>query len=310
MRKQILEQLTKEMVEILLIDLQEENATENSQTIRFKHYNKDLVAKAVAAAGPKYSLEWSFDIIRDEVYATIYESMDIVSQTLKLQDIRLDNKAFAGPVYNMTMLKLKDKLIPASKRNGKELIEGQEIAASQLGTTKDGQALTIEDILVHNEISSKDLDVLMGIKEVKMNQFLNWFNNNKDNILTRKQIEFLEGNVKHKDLDKARTMRRRISDRVSKAYGKQYGQVSPKIANLIDQRNRLETILNAKDFNKALNKHLEDDMIIDAITTNVPLKTIKAYNNGSTAPAVIKEYRVALFKKLGEVITIIKEANK
>ena len=39
MKKQRLEQLTNEMIEILMIDLQEENATEESQTIKFKHYN-------------------------------------------------------------------------------------------------------------------------------------------------------------------------------------------------------------------------------------------------------------------------------
>lgn len=45
------------MIEILLIDLSEENATKDSQTIAFKHYPKDIVGKALAAAKPKYSLE-------------------------------------------------------------------------------------------------------------------------------------------------------------------------------------------------------------------------------------------------------------
>lgn len=304
MKKQILKNLTEEMIEILLIDLQEENATENSQTIRFKHYNKDLVAKIIAAARPKYSLEWSTDIIRDEVYATIYESMEIIAEDLIIEDIRLDNRAFAGPVFNMTMIKLKDKLIPASKRNGRELIELQEIAASQLGTNERGQALTIEEIL-----ASKETDILIDNKEDKMNQFINWFNKNKKDILTKKQINFLNGEVQHKDPDKARTMRKRIADRVSKAYSSQYGDVSPRIANLMDQQNILEKILEAKDFRAELNKYLDNDTIIDALTSQVSLKTMKTYNQGSTDPAIIKEYRIALFKKLGEVITMIEAAK-
>lgn len=304
MKKQILKNLTEEMIEILLIDLQEENATENSQTIRFKHYNKDLVAKIIAAARPKYSLEWSTDIIRDEVYATIYESMEIIAADLAIEEIRLDNKAFAGPVYNMTMIKLKDKLIPASKQGNKEQIAIFEIAASQLGTDENGQPLTIEEIL-----AAKEIDILMGSKEKKMNQFINWFNNNKTDILTKRQIDFLKGEVHHKDPDKARTMRKRIADRVSKAYSSQYGEVSPRIANLMDQQYMLETILDAKDFRTTLNKYLDDDTIIDALTSHISLKTMKAYNQGSTDPAIIKEYRIALFKKLGEVISMI-EANK
>lgn len=45
------------MIEVLLIDLSEENATKYSQTITFKHYNKDIIAKVNSAARPKYLIE-------------------------------------------------------------------------------------------------------------------------------------------------------------------------------------------------------------------------------------------------------------
>lgn len=305
MKKQILNKLTEEMIEILLIDLQEENATADSQTIKFKYYNKDLVATVLAAAKPKYSLEWSADIIRDEVYATVYESMEIIAADLTIEEIRLDNRAFTGPVYNMAMIKIKEQLIPRSKRERTgSIIEMQEVAASQLGTAKNGQALTIEDIL-----SAREIDILMGSKEEKMNQFLNWLNRNKKKILTKRQRDFLDGSVEYTDRRTYSQMRKRIADKVSKAYSRQYGEVSPRIANLIDQQNILETILDAKDFRAALNEYLEDDMIIDAIVTNVSMATMKKYNQGSTDPAVIREYKIALFKKLGEVITMIEAAK-
>lgn len=305
MKKQIINNLIEKMVKILLIDLQEANATENSQTIRFKYYNKDLAAKAVAVAIPKYSIEWSSDIIRDEVYATLYESMLIVSEGLTAEELRLDNKAFAGPVYSMTMFKLKENLIPKSKkdRNG-AIIEIIEIAASQLGTKDDGQPLTIEDILAAKEIEN----LMHHNNKEKMNQFLNWFNKNKSNILTKKQLAFLNGEVQHKDIDKARTMRKRIAERVSKAYELKYGNVSQRVATLMDQQEILETILDAKDFRAALNDYLEEDMIIEALIDNVSMATMKKYNNGSTDPAVIKEYRVALFKQLGKVINLLESA--
>jgi hypothetical protein len=237
MKRQILEQLTKEMIEILIIDLQEENATEESQTIKFKHYNNSLVASTIAAARPKYSLEWSADIIRDEVYATVYESMDIIAKTLKLQDIKLDNPEFAGPVYNMTMLKLKERLIPRSKRERTgEVIEMQVMAASQVGVNGDGQALTIEDILENTKTYA-----LMGAAQEKMNHFLKWFETNKSNILTKNQLNFLSNdNIKEKS--NAAHTRKRIAQRVSRAYNEQYGAVSPKIAMLKDQKRILENI--------------------------------------------------------------------
>lgn len=299
-----LEQLTNEMIEILLIDLSEENATKDSQTITFKYYNKDIIGKAIAAARPKYSLEWSADIIRDEVYATVYEAMKIVSEDMNMDEIELDNPGFAGPVYNMTMLKLKDKLIPESKKSNGKVIEMQEIAASQLGTNDEGQPLTIEDIL-----EGSDINILMGSKKEKMNQFLNWFNANKKDLLTKKQIAFINGESHYTDKRTYSQMRKRISERVSKAYQEQYGEVSPRIANLMDQERILEWILEEKDFRSAYIKHRDEDFIIDAITEHVALNYLKAFNKGSNNQDTIKAMRIALFKKLGEVISMLEAAK-
>jgi hypothetical protein len=300
MKKQRLEQLTNEMIEILMIDLQEENATEESQTIKFKHYNKDLIAKAVAAARPKYSLEWSADIIRDEVYATVYESMEIIAANMDIEEISLDNPEFAGPVYNMTMLKLKGYLIPDSKRNKGEVIEMQVMAASQLGLNNDGQALTIEDIL-----EGTNTYILMGAAEEKMNHFLKWFEANKSKILTKKQIQFLNGGHIAEDKTNAYKMRKRISERVSRAYSEQYGDVSPRIAVLKDQERILEEILDAKSFRAAYDKYKDEDFIIDAISEYVALDYLRAFNKGNNNSETIRAMRIALYKRLGEIINMI-----
>lgn len=300
-----LEELVNEMIEILLIDLSEENATKYSQTITFKHYNKDIIGKVNSAARPKYSLEWPADIIRDEVYATVYESMKIVSENMNVEDIDLKNTAFTGPVYNMAMLKLKGRLIPDSKRHNKSIIQMQEIAASQLGTNNEGQPLTIEDIL-----EGSDVNILMGAKKEKMNQFLNWFNNNKRDILTKKQIAFINGETHYTDKRTYSQMRKRISERVSKAYQEQYGEVSPRVANLMDQERILEWILESKDFKSTYEKYRDEDFIIDAITEYVSLENIKNFNKGSNDPDTIKAMRFALYKKLGEVIILIDTAAK
>ncbi len=300
MKKQRIEQLTNEMIEILMIDLQEENATQDSQTIKFKHYNREMVKTAFAAAKPKYILEWPADIIRDEVYATVYESMEIISRNLDIEDINLSNPVFTGAVYNMTMLKLKSRLTNRTKETKNGLIEMNEMAASQLGTNEDGQALTIEDIL-----AGADIFVLMGSKEEKMNHFLKWFNNNKSKILTKKQISFIEGGHIAEDRTNAYRMRKRIADRVSNAYQEQYGEVSPRVANLMDQERIITEILEAKSFRTAYDKYKDEDFIIDAITEYVALENLKSFNKENNNQDTIKAMRVALYRRLGEIISML-----
>lgn len=298
MKKQRLEQLTNEMIEILIIDLQEENATEESQTIKFKHYNKEIVSTVLAAARPKYSLEWNADIIRDEVYATVYESMAIIAADMDIDEITLSNKSFTGKVYNMAMLKLKSRLSDRTKESKDGIIEFNTVLGGKNGLfSKDGQAISLEELL------NPTAQVLND--EEKMNHFLKWFEANKSKILTKKQIQFLDGGHIAEDKTNAYKMRKRISERVSRAYSEQYGDVSPRIANLMDQEQILEDILDTKDFRAAYDKYKDEDFIIDAISEYVALDYLKDFNKGKNDFDTIRAMRVALYKKLGEVITMI-----
>lgn len=238
------------------------------------------------------------------MYESTYKAMKAVSKDLNISEISLENPAFVGPVYNYIMTDLKIKLIPDSKRKNGSIVEMQEIAASQIGTDNEGNAFTIENIL-----EGADVFVLMGSKKEKVNQFLNWFNNNKKDILTKKQIQFLNNELPEQDKRRQSEMRKRISDRVSKAYEKQYGQVSPRIANLMDQEKVLEEILESKDFRSAYEKYRDNDFIIDAITEYVTLENLKKFNQGYDNPDTIKAMRIALFNKLGEVITLTEAAK-
>lgn len=230
--------------------------------------------------------------------------MKAVTKDLNIAEISLENPAFAGPVYNYIITDLKIKLIPDSKRKNGSIIEMQEIAASQIGTDDEGNALTIEDIL-----EGADVYVLMGSKKEKMNQFLKWFNSNKKNILTKKQLQFLDGETHYTDKRTYSQMRKRISERVSKAYQEQYGEVLPRVANLKDQEKILEKILESENFRKTYEEYRDEDFIIDAVAEYVSLENLRKFNKESNNPDTIKAMRIALFKKLGEVITLIEAAN-
>ena len=308
MKKQRLEQLTNEMIEILIIDLQEENATEESQTIIFKHYNHHMLNGLIKKSRAKYSLEWDSDIIRDEVYATIYESMEIVAANMDIEEMSLDNPEFMGQSYSLAILKLKERLIPRSKvdRNGviigtTELIVSPKAKVNSV--EENATTLSLEDLLAGQMTHNTDEE------EEKMNHFLRWFDANKYKILTKKQIDFIDGGHITEDKTNAYKMRKRISERVSRAYNEQYGDVSPRIAVLKDQERILEEILDAKSFRAAYDKYKDEDFIIDAISEYVALDYLRAFNKGNNNPDTIRAMRVALYKRLGEVINMIEAAK-
>jgi hypothetical protein len=303
MKKQRLEQLTNEMIEILIIDLQEENATEESQTIKFKHYNHHMLNGLIKNARAKYSLEWSADIIRDEVYATLYESMEIIAANMDIEELTLDNSEFMGQSYNLTMLKLKEKLIPRSKvdRNGAIIGTTELIVSPKAEVDADGNSvnLSLEDLLAGQIVYNTDME------EERVNHFLRWFDANKSKILTKKQIDFIDGGHIAEDKTNAYKMRKRISERVSRAYSEQYGDVSPRIAVLKDQERILEEILDAKSFRAAYDKYKDEDFIIDAVAEYVALDYLRAFDKGNDNPETIRAMRIALYKRLGEVINMI-----
>lgn len=296
MNKQIVDNLIKEMVQVLITEV---DTMLNKSCLILKHKTDRMVGSLIAKSIGKYGLEWSSDIIRDEVIATLYESMLIVSKDKEIEELRLDNPAFMGPVYNLVELKLKERLIPVSKKNRDgEIIGYTEELVSPVA--EEGEATSKLENMLNGQI-----EFLMENKEEKMNQFIRWFNANKKTLLTNKQRQFVDGELIDMDRRRASEMRKRIADRVGKAYEAKYGSVTPRIATLMDQEEVIETILEAKDFRAALLPYMEENYIIDTIMDNVSPEATKAFNTGSAAAWVIKEYRIALYKHLGNVIEIL-----
>lgn len=274
MNKQIVDNLIKEMVQVLITEV---DTVLNKSNLIFKHKTDKMVGSLIAKSIGKYGLEWSSDIIRDEVIATLYESMLIVSKDKEIEELRLDNPAFMGPVYNLVELKLKERLIPASKKNRDgEIIGYTEELVSPVA--EEGEATSKLENMLNGQ-----MEFLMENKEEKMNQFIRWFNANKKTILTKKQRQFIDGELINMDRHSACKIRKRIAERVGKLYEAKYGSVTPRIATLMDQEEVIETILEAKDFRAALLPYMEENYIIDTIMDNVSPEATKAFNTGSAA---------------------------
>ena len=114
MNKNIVDNLIKGMVQVLIVEV---DTVINKSNLIFTHKTDRTVGSLIAKSIGKYGLEWSSDIIRDEVVATLYEAMLTVAEGKDIEELRLDKPAFMGPVYNLTELKIKSRLIPASKLN-------------------------------------------------------------------------------------------------------------------------------------------------------------------------------------------------
>lgn len=288
--KATIDELINEMIQVLITEV---DITINKSNLVFKHKTDRMTGSLIAKSIGKYGLEWSSDIIRDQVYATLYESMLTASKDKNVEELRLDNPAFMGPVYTLTELKLREELIPTSKKNRNgEIIGFTEEFFSPVA--EDNQTISLEQLLNGSVSAFKD-------EEKKANHFINWFNANKKTVLTKKQLQFINGELDYIDKANVVHIRKRIADRVISAYTAKYGSVSSRVAALMDQQEAIETILEAKDFRAALLPHINKDYIIDTIIDNVSPEASRAFNAGSNEVRVIREYRIALFKKIDDI---------
>lgn len=297
MNRNKVNQLIENMVKVVITEV---DTMINNSNLIVKIKTDAMTGRIIAKSIAKYSMDWSSDIIRDQVIATLYEAMLIVSKGMDVTEINLDNKEFVGKVNNLVTLKLRNELIPASRRSrdGEFIGHTEELVSP---VAENGEATSKLEQLLNGDIEK----LMMNGEKEKMNQFYNWFNSNKKNILTKKQLMFIEGELEYIASGNAVFMKKRIAERVSKAYTNKYGTASYRIATLMDQKETLETILEAKDFKAALLPHMEELFIIDTIIDNVSPKATRAFNTGSTETWVIKEYRIALFKALGNIIEIL-----
>jgi len=290
MNKNIVDNLIKEMVTVLITEV---DVVINKSNLVFKHKTDKMTGSLIAKSIAKYGLDWSSDIIRDQVIATLYESMLIVAADFKDYDITFDNPEYMGKVHNLAEKMLKAELIPGSKKDRSGAIIGfYEESVSPIA--EDDQAISPLEQLLNGSVS------VFGNKE-KANHFINWFNTNKKKILTKKQLQFIDGELDYIDKGNAVNIKKRISERVIKAYDEAYGSVSSRVAALMDQQEVIETILEAKDFRAALLPYMEEDFIIDTIIDYVSPEATRAFNTGSKEVQVIREYRKALFKKIDDI---------
>ena len=286
-KKEIINNIVSENINISYNEI----PTQNSSNLKIVYKNSAYVNGLIKQAICKFSQEWSSDIIRDNTYYSFYRGLVKVAQ--EFDPNMIGNDEYMNKVLVLSQLYNKEDLILVSKKNsdGNMLEDTWEELISPIA---DEEGVNILELLVNQTIDSNNS---------KATHFLNWFNENKNEVLTKKQLSYINNELFLKR-STACEMRKRIAERVEKKYTEAYKNMSNRQKYLIDNKCVLETILSAShdNFKEVFTTYQENEFIIDVIIDNVPFAIMKKFNTTENIDTdIIRIYRTALFKALNNI---------
>ena len=296
----IIEDIMNHMISIQTLDyIEADSNTKDKKSIDFKHNHHMTVNSVIKKCAPCCNHDWNdYTIIRDETYASIFEVMTKIAEEYseeQLYEIYLDidtknnedTHRFLVSLYKLSIFKVKMNL-SGNRRSSKGLIPAFD-------------AVEYSEDVLNDTSSTEDIDANVCF-------FMKFFHENKQDFLTAKQIKFIEDPSIVNEKNHS-SFRKRIYNNTLEAFQEQFTNDNDRINQLESQIQTIEKILNSKDFIKTYKKYQDKHYIIDAITTYVSMPTMKLFNTGSHTKEVIKEYRVALFKKLNSLNILLSQAK-
>lgn len=300
-KQQIIEDIMNHMLSITTLDFIEAGAnTQNKKSVDFKHNHNVAVNSVIKKVAPCASHDYDdYSIIRDECIASIWETMVKISEEYSeselleiYKDIDTKNNPkthqFCVSLYKLSVFRAKFNL-SGNRRSSRGLIPAFDSCEYN------------EEILNSEGFTSEDVE-----KDAVF--FIKWFNENKQDFLTKKQMQFINNPNTVNEKNHA-SFRRRIYKSTLTAFQEQFTNDDNRINQLESQIQTIEKILDSKDFVKTYKKYQDKSYVIDAITTYVSMPTMKLFNTGNHTKEVIKAYRVALFKKLNSLNILLEQAK-
>lgn len=294
-KHQIIEDIINALIKIHIFEYS--NAKDN-KLVDYSYKNHYTTNAVIKNCQGLCLHDYTYDILRDESYASIYEAVVKLAKNYTEDELLLiysdiDTKKqtithqFLAGVYKTSVFSVKSNLSGhrRNRRNGKS---GMIPAFSFVEY--------IEENLT-NEITNEDqkLDIVF---------FLQWFESNKSKFLTKKQLLFLENPMTKTNKS---IYKKRIYENTIKAYKDEFNNCENDRRNLLDSQVRiLEKILDAEDFASVYLKYRNKAVVIDAVTDMDNLEALRAFNLGyRDYERVIKPMRVALYRKLGSIIALL-----
>ena len=293
-KKQIINDIVNELIKINVFEYKN---MQDKKVVDYNCKNHQTVNAVIKKCSGLCLRDWDYSILRDQTYASVFEAINKIAHNYTEAELKLiysdihtkkqtiTNQFLAG-VYKKSIFDVKSKL-SGHRKDGKS---GMIPAHNYVEYTEENLQSIIE---VSDE--EQQLDIIF---------FISWFNQNKENFLTKKQLEFLED----PNITKTNkcTYRKRIFENTMKAYQQEFDNCeNDRLNELESQIKTIEKILEAEDFAAAYIKHRNKQFIIDAVI-KIDLEILKAFNSGYRSyDKVIKPIRIALFNKLNELNNLL-----
>ena len=258
---------------------------ESNNQVLFKYSHNSIIATIIKKNMYKFKHEFDdFTILRDEVYASYYESLiklitkeDYTQEDMNVIVNDLDDQAheitrtFSRLLIGYTNNQLKTHLIDHTRRDqtNNEYIKTKMIYNDELFENIPQEETN--DTEIHSQLY---------------------------NLLTESQKEYVSGERVYANKDTERKAKQRIKRRVNDMTERQREE----ILNVSKtRRDIIDEILDIEDSNEFVSeiknkqKHL---WFADLIVECVPAKDRVDFNRGNITDKTVKEYRKALFKIL------------
>jgi hypothetical protein len=309
-REQLLEQIVNELIQIDLVDYYEEHVnSQDKKTIDFKYRNNQTVNAIIKKVFGLAFRDWNDPtIIRDEVYCTVYdimlnkvapdftdEQLEQIAADIHTKELNITH-SFLCSIYKLAILKAKCQL------------SGHRRSST-------GNMIPAADYIEFNEealIDSPDFNsgLVVDNPDESISFFQQFFNENKENFLTRKQLLFIEDDSSVESKNKT-SYKKRIYNRTTKAYEEYFGSNNDRLNEIRTNIKLIEDILESDDFVNQILKHRDKTVVNDALTEYVPLEVMRAFNYGYYSyDKVLKYYRIALFKQLNNLNQLLDEKQR
>lgn len=302
-KMELINKIVENSINIYTVEL---DKVEDDKCIKVIHDNNKIINAAIKKH--KYSFLKEYNdttIVRDEVYATYYESIIklVEKENYSYEDLEIIADDINYEYHKITKQFIKKLMCYITNDIRKRLIpESRRDQSNHSFKLIDTRVDYYEDYnLIECFIDTVENEEGFG----PANEFSKWILDNKD-IFAHGQRAYMDPNsdVVYEEENSEDMMKKRIRRRYKNTSKAPQSKEEAKEQNRLKKINTIEELLNIEDtdeFVQAIGKKQSKAYISDAIIDYVSPQERINFNKGTITKQTIKEYRVALFKKLNEL---------
>lgn len=298
-KQQLINKIIENSVSIITIELQ---GSEDGKLLKTIYNNNKVINSLMKKNRYSFLREYNdVNIVRDEIYATYYESIlqIIEKENYSTDDLEIIAEDINNESHKITKNFIK-KLIGYVNNNIKQNLNDP---TRKLQTNKQLTYINTK-ITYYDDYNKLESFMESQDEESLTNDFSKWFDENKHKMLTDTQLSYINNEKIYDKIRSEYSINYKIEDRINNNPKAPQSKEEAKEQNRLNKISTIEEILSIEDkeeFVQAVSKKQSKAYISDAITNYVSPNERKNFNKNTITKQTIKEYRVALFKKLDEL---------